>query len=253
MFDDSVDLVVWGHEHDCRIVPEPVAGKNYYITQPGSSVATSLADGEAIEKHVALLQIQGKDFELTPLPLKTVRPFVIDEVVLQDAAEDEGLNLNDQMEITKYLKGKVNALIDQANAQWEERNEKAIEAGEDPLEPMLPLIRLKVDTTGVTETSNPIRFGQEFQGRIANPRDLLVFHRSKKAAAKRAGKVDIDMPDLSIDDMDLSTSEKLAKVRVANLVKEYLGAQELQLLGESGMSDAIQMFVEKDDLHAIQV
>jgi len=50
MFDDSVDLVVWGHEHDCRIVPEAVAGKNYYITQPGSSVATSLADGESLEK-----------------------------------------------------------------------------------------------------------------------------------------------------------------------------------------------------------
>lgn len=50
MFDDSVDLVVWGHEHDCRIIPEPVAGKNYYITQPGSSVATSLADGESLEK-----------------------------------------------------------------------------------------------------------------------------------------------------------------------------------------------------------
>ena len=52
MFDDSIDLVVWGHEHDCRIIPEPVAGKRYYITQPGSSVATSLADGEAIEKCV---------------------------------------------------------------------------------------------------------------------------------------------------------------------------------------------------------
>lgn len=51
MFDDSIDLVVWGHEHDCRIVPEPVAGKHYYITQPGSSVATSLADGEALEKY----------------------------------------------------------------------------------------------------------------------------------------------------------------------------------------------------------
>lgn len=50
MFDDSIDLVVWGHEHDCRIIPEPVAGKRYFITQPGSSVATSLADGEAIEK-----------------------------------------------------------------------------------------------------------------------------------------------------------------------------------------------------------
>ena len=107
-----------------------------------------------------------------------------------------------------------------------------------------------MDTTGVTETSNPIRFGQEFQGRIANPRDLLVFHRSKKAASRFA-KVAIDQPELSIDDPDLTISEKLAKVRVGTLVKEYLAAQELQLLGENGMSDAIQMFVDKDDIHAI--
>lgn len=98
--------------------------------------------------------------------------------------------------------------------------------------------------------SNPIRFGQEFTGRIANPRDVLVFHRAKKSASK--SKVIIDQPELSIDDPDLTTSEKLAKVRVATLVKEYLAAQELQLLGEAGMGDAIQMFVEKDDTHAIQ-
>jgi double-strand break repair protein MRE11 len=39
---------------------------------------------------------------------------------------------------------------------------------------------------------------------------------------------------------------------VATLVKKYLEAQELQLLGELEMSDAIAMFVEKDDTHAIQ-
>lgn len=50
MFDDSIKLVVWGHEHDCRIWPESVEGKPYYITQPGSSVATSLAPGEALQK-----------------------------------------------------------------------------------------------------------------------------------------------------------------------------------------------------------
>lgn len=50
MFDDSIDLVVWGHEHDNRIDPQEVAGKKYKITQPGSSIATSLADGEALEK-----------------------------------------------------------------------------------------------------------------------------------------------------------------------------------------------------------
>ncbi|KAG6816621.1 meiotic recombination [Tephrocybe sp. NHM501043] len=253
MFDDSIDLVVWGHEHDCRIVPEPVAGKNYYITQPGSSVATSLADGEAIEKHVALLQIHGKEFQMTPLPLRTVRPFVIEDVVLSEVAEAEGIDLSDQIEISKYLKTKVqvNALIEQANQLWDERNAKAVEDGEQELPRMLPLVRLKVDTTGVTATSNPIRFGQDFQGRIANPRDVLVFHRSKKPAT-RTSKIAIDQPELSIDDPALSVSEKLAKVRVGTLVNEYLAAQELQLLGEGGMSDAIQMFVEKDDIHAIQ-
>lgn len=55
MFDDSIKLVVWGHEHDCRIIPEQVEGKGYYITQPGSSVATSLAAGEAIKKYVLTL------------------------------------------------------------------------------------------------------------------------------------------------------------------------------------------------------
>ncbi|KAJ7845927.1 Metallo-dependent phosphatase-like protein [Mycena leptocephala] len=253
LFDDSVDLVIWGHEHDCRIVPEPVAGKGYYISQPGSSVATSLADGEALEKHVALLQIQGKEFEMTPIPLRTVRPFVIESVVLSEIAEEEGLNLSDQMEITKFLKNKVNALIDQANAQWDERNARAVEDGEEPLPTMLPLVRLKVDTTGVSEMSNPIRFGQEFQGRLANPRDVLVFHRAKKSAARSGGKVTAEEPDLDdAFDKDLTSEEKLARVRVATLVKKYLEAQELQLLGELEMSDAIAMFVEKDDTHAIQ-
>ena len=97
--------------------------------------------------------------------------------------------------------------------------------------------------------SNPIRFGQEFQGRIANPRDVLVFHRAKRST--RSDKIIIEKPELSIDDPDLSTAEKLSKVRVHTLVHEYLSAQELQLLGELGMSDAIELFVDKDDIHAI--
>ncbi|TDL14993.1 DNA repair exonuclease [Rickenella mellea] len=254
MFDNSINLVVWGHEHDCRIVPEPVAGKNYYITQPGSSVATSLADGESLEKHVALIQIRGKEFNLEPIPLRTVRPFVLEEIFLTEVAEEEGFDIADQMEVVKFLKAKVNELIAKANEQWEERNTRAVERGEQALKPMLPLIRLKVDTTGA-EMSNPIRFGQEFTGRIANPRDVLVFHRSKRSATKSKGKGGADGEDepvLSIDDPALTTSEKLAKVRVQTLVREYLAAQELQLLGESGLSDAIQTFVEKDDPHAIQ-
>lgn len=62
-------------------------------------------------RHVALLQIQGKEFELTPLPLRTVRPFVMESIVLSEIAEEEGLNLSDQMEITKYLKNKAHPTL----------------------------------------------------------------------------------------------------------------------------------------------
>lgn len=148
----------------------------------------------------------------------------------------------------------MNELIERANAQWEERNARALEKGEEALPPMLPLVRLKVDTTDVTEMSNPIRFGQEFQGRIANPRDVLIFHRSKRMTGRSRTKGKdggIEEPELSIDDPDLTVSEKLARVRVETLVREYLANQEMQLLGEIGMGDAIQTFVEKDDTHAI--
>ncbi|KAF9781340.1 Metallo-dependent phosphatase-like protein [Thelephora terrestris] len=250
MFDDSVDLVVWGHEHDCRIIPETVPGKKYRITQPGSSVATSLADGESLEKHVALIHVHGKEYSLKPLPLRTARPFVLEEVVLSEVAEEEGFELEDQMEIAKYLRSRVNALIEKANASWDERNTEAFRRGEAELPQMLPLIRLKVDTTGVNSLSNPIRFGQEFQGKIANPRDVLVFHRAKKAASR--SKVVVEQPELSIDDPELTLAEKISKLRVQTLVREFLGAQELQLLGEVAMSSAIETFVEKDDTHAIQ-
>lgn len=45
---------------------------------------------------------------MTPIPLRTVRPFVLDEVCLSDAAEEGGFDLNDRMEISKFLRAKVN-------------------------------------------------------------------------------------------------------------------------------------------------
>jgi double-strand break repair protein MRE11 len=121
---------------------------------------------------------------------------------------------------------------------------------------MLPLVRLKVDTTGFAESmSNPVRFGQEFYGRIANPRDVLIFHRSKRSGTgggAGTNRAKAEQPELSIDDPDLTISEKLNRVRVQTLVSEFLSVQEPQLLGEGGMNNAIQKFVEKDDSHAIQ-
>lgn len=49
--DDFIDLVVWGHEHECLITPSRNEQQLFYVTQPGSSVATSLSPGEATKKY----------------------------------------------------------------------------------------------------------------------------------------------------------------------------------------------------------
>ena len=59
--------------------------KRYFITQPGSSVATSLIEGEAKEKKVGILHIRrdddgdgggGQKFNIEPVPLQSVRPMI---------------------------------------------------------------------------------------------------------------------------------------------------------------------------------
>jgi hypothetical protein len=34
--------------------------------------------------------------------------------------------------------------------------------------------------------TNPVRFGQDFIGRVANPRDILQYYRRKKVAERSA-------------------------------------------------------------------
>ena len=92
MLPDFLDMVIWGHEHECIIDPVESLKQDYHVTQPGSSVATSLVEGEARTKHVGLLEIRGDAFRLEPVALRSVRPFVFDTLVL---GEQEELDPND--------------------------------------------------------------------------------------------------------------------------------------------------------------
>ena len=62
-------------------------------------------------REVAILKIQGKEFSIEPLPLRTVRPFVMDEMVLSDVAEAGLVDLSDRMAITKLLKDRVRLIV----------------------------------------------------------------------------------------------------------------------------------------------
>jgi double-strand break repair protein MRE11 len=46
-----LDMVIWGHEHECIIQPTASAVGSFFISQPGSSVATALSEGEAVPKY----------------------------------------------------------------------------------------------------------------------------------------------------------------------------------------------------------
>lgn len=51
-------FVVWGHEHACKVEPQISAegGGHFSVSQPGSSVPTTLSEDEAIPKKVFLLE-----------------------------------------------------------------------------------------------------------------------------------------------------------------------------------------------------
>ncbi|KAK9089480.1 hypothetical protein Scep_028562 [Stephania cephalantha] len=162
-----LDFIVWGHEHECLVDPQEVPGMGFHITQPGSSVATSLIEGESKPKHVLLLEIKGNQYRPTKIPLKSVRSFEYAEVVLKDETE---IDPNDQTSVLEHLDKVVGSLI-----------EKSMEKAVCRKELKLPLIRVKVDYSGFM-TINPQRFGQKYVGKVANPQDILIF---SKAAKKR--------------------------------------------------------------------
>ena len=91
MIPDWIDLVLWGHEHESDINPVE-STQGYHITQPGSTVATSLVEGEAKTKHCGILDIkftkgEGPEFRLQPVVMKKVRPFKMNEIILNNGLD----------------------------------------------------------------------------------------------------------------------------------------------------------------------
>ncbi|ESO84026.1 hypothetical protein LOTGIDRAFT_108504 [Lottia gigantea] len=235
--DDFLDLVFWGHEHECRIDPEWNGNQNFYVTQPGSSIATSLSEGESKEKHVGLLMIRGKDFKLTKIPLETVRQFYIEDVVLSDTTLDP----NDHdvgQKVESYCQQKVENLLLKAEAEHT-GNAK---------QPDKPLIRLRIDYSGGFEPFSVYRFGQKFVDKIANPKDIVLFQRKKVHSIKKDDGDELEL-------LAKIKPQSLDSARVEDMVRDYFtkveSGSKLQVLTEKGMGDAIKEYVDKEEREAI--
>jgi double-strand break repair protein MRE11 len=255
-FDRFLDFIVWGHEHECKITPTPSSEGEFYISQPGSTIATALSESESVEKHIGLLEIHERDFRLSPIKLSTVRPFIMEDLVLSTLKDeikkhmdssarniDPDLKNVDPEIISRYLHTKVEAII--------ERVKKS--AHEDGKKEALPLIRLRVEYTGFN-LINLSRFGQLFVGKVANPMDILNFFRKKVVV--RAGQPN---KQLEKDILDAATKpDTMDEVAIEDLIESYLSTTQgksggpMDILIESDFNVALHNFVEKDDRTAIE-
>ena len=253
---ELLDLVIWGHEHECVINPQTNAEMGFKVMQPGSSIATSLAPGEAVQKHVAILGITGREMKCEPVKLKTVRPFVYKEIILGTIPEAKKLIEKEghRHKLTEYLMKQVDNLIAEAQQQWEDAQwEDDQEEGDEDAEKTapLPLVRLRVEHTGINgkkfEIENPQRFSNRFTGRVANNHDVVQFHQKKRAVQAARLKASEELKEL------LAHQEMPEAVKVSKLVADFLNAQSLSILPQNYFGDAVNQYIDKDDKRAMEI
>ena len=249
---DFLDLVVWGHEHECLIDPRTNPETNFRVMQPGSSVATSLVLGEAVEKKVAILSVKGKDMDVETIRLKTVRPFIYKDIKLSDRKRmrDVAFDNDNKSKLNAYLTEVIQEMITEAKESWLDLQRESGEELDEDVRPPLPLIRLRVEYTapegGEFQIDNAQRFSNRFNDQVANTSDVVQFHR-KRATAARSTKAKPDMPEEHI-----MAQLSLENVKVSKLVEEFLTAQSLSILPQNQFSESVTQFVDKDDKHGIE-
>nr|XP_036866879.1 double-strand break repair protein MRE11 isoform X2 [Manis javanica] len=237
--DDFIDLVIWGHEHECKIAPTKNEQQLFYVSQPGSSVVTSLSPGESVKKHVGLLRIKGRKMNMQKIPLHTVRQFFMEDIVLADHPD---IFNPDNPKVTQAIQSfcleKIEEMLE--NAERERLGNSQ--------QPEKPLIRLRVNYSGGFEPFNVHRFSQKFVDRVANPKDVIYFFRHREQKESTGEEINFGK--------FITKPSEGTTLRVEDLVKQYFQTAEknvqLSLLTEKGMGEAVQEFVDKEEKDAIE-
>eukprot|EP00924_Labyrinthula_sp_SR-Ha-C_P012969 maker-scaffold_12-snap-gene-5.30-mRNA-1 protein AED:0.01 eAED:0.01 QI:86/1/1/1/1/1/2/41/688 len=246
---EFMNLVVFGHEHDCQVdfTQSIVTQKEFSISQPGSSIATSLSPGEAKEKHVIVLEIQNDANDSTgyrhkAIKLRTVRPFIHQDIILNGFKEldvlkgDTMKDVEMQTVLSDFLEEQVRNLIQRAKEEFSHSS-------------MKPLIRLRVDYTGFF-VINAVKFGAKFASDIANPSDVLSFHRRME----RRTNIQEEKRSVLSEDIVVQYREK-ASDKIGSLLEESLSEEKelgLNWLHIDEVNKSLHQFVHKSENGAIE-
>jgi double-strand break repair protein MRE11 len=209
-------VVIWGHEHECKTEPDFNQDYGFHVLQPGSTVCTALCESEALPKHVFLMEIFQDDFDanpkfkVEPIPLKSVRQYYFEHMDLDEELKIRNIPNNEENSerIQRVVSDKIQSLLDQAELEREDG------------QPSLPLIRLRLESQHTMQFHEKT-FGTHFQGKVANPDDIILFRR--KVVKKTGEKVDFDKDVLEslISTFDLNEASN-----IEDLVDEYFLTKE---------------------------
>ncbi|XP_031845471.1 double strand break repair nuclease mre11 isoform X1 [Nomia melanderi] len=244
-----LNLIIWGHEHECRITPEFINETEYFISQPGSSIATSLSEGEAKPKHIGLLSINGMKFKMKKLRLGTVRPFVFDNLILSDEDIQKDYNMSLSESVYNFVDNHIeNVLIPKAAEQLSGHI----------MQPVQPLLRLRIFHTKDEEVFDTNKLGLKYCEEVANPMEMIVFRKDKnihKKSKSSFSNIDDNINDMvevfgCIDenaDWNKSVQEGLKKHFSLEENKDLL-----TVLTVNGLNEALSRFVDKHDTDAFK-
>ncbi|KAL7672567.1 hypothetical protein ACOME3_007452 [Neoechinorhynchus agilis] len=235
-----LDLIIWGHEHDCHTNLSWNPIQQFYVNQPGSSVATSLNEGEDLPKHVFLLKVYQKNFVMEPLALKTVRQFFM-ETIHEPTLPKYDDGRIDSVKLEKVLTKKVDGLIEDAQ----------LTRSGHCKQPLKPLVRIRLECDYDDAEIHSSRFGQRYVDKVANPKTMISFKRKLHRAQLKVGSSFTNIDLTNKDDVLGHDREVAASERVEFIMNQYFKSAEtshkLELFTEKDSIEAIIKFVDKDE------
>lgn len=134
--------------------------------------------------------------------------------------------------MSKFLTDKVTSMI-----------AEALRGRPSTAPPLLPLVRLRVDYTGFS-TINTQRFGHGFVGKVANPHDIILWQKAAVRRARDAASAGAGAAG-GVPHPDGADEQKIEDLIAAHL------HQNLEILPETELTDALRDYVDKDVKSAI--
>jgi hypothetical protein len=145
----------------------------------------------------------------------------------------KNVKLPNASDVEEYCLEVIEQMLETAK---EERTER---------QPELPLIRIRLECTDPTLALSANHFAQKTVGRVANPKDVLLFKIRREPNAKHRVEMDRQLMD------NLTEEAKFAQVcGIDDVIREYFEqvdpSSQLDFLFEKLLTESVRDCVEKD-------